>query len=126
MNEPSENIQLGHRDFEISHLQIASYGNRLTTSRIFPNERGQISESKDRWILLFLVFRREGFRLQLIDGRFDRGADGGLPEAAPLPLTEMIRGGDICGATLPAFVTFVDILMTNFAMTDHTVNIYKK
>ena len=114
-----ENVQLGHRPSEILYLQIASDGNGLTTSRIFPKESRQIPESQDWLILLFLVLRWDGCRHWLLGSRLGSGADGGFPEAAPLPLTEMIRGGDVCGATLPAAVTLVDILRISFAMTGY-------
>ena len=103
-----ENVQLGHRDFETLHLQIAGDGNGLTTtSRISPKERRKILECKHRWIhLLFVILRLGG-----------GGADGWLREAGLLLLTKMIAGEDVCGGTFPTGVTLVDLLIISFAMT---------
>ena len=106
-----ENGQLGHRDLEILDIQIAGGDNGLATSRILPQERRQILESKH---LFLLHVGCDGFRLRLGGD----GADGGLPQAALLVLTEVIAGGDVGGGTLPAGVTLVDGLTgISFAMT---------
>ena len=106
-----ENVQLGHRDFEILDLQIVGDNNRLTTSRIFPNQRRQVQV----FLLLLLLTWSDGLRLGLLGG----GAEDWLPEAALHRLTErnqMIVGADVRFGTFPAGVTLGDLLVIRFAI----------